>query len=135
MRVSFLVIALLACTAQRAPEPQRTGDLMPPMTASASWEGPIRQCKACHTFARGGANGIGPNLWGVFGRRAGTSPGYRASPALRAAGVAGLVWDRRTLNLYIANPRAFIPGTKMVMRGIDRPGDRNAIVAFLAARR
>lgn len=85
-------------------------------------------CKACHSVARGAGAALGPNLWGVFGRRSGTAPGYAYSEGLKRLGVT---WTARTLNSWIANPRAVVPGTKMAYAGLEDPRDRADVVAYL----
>ena len=60
--------------------------------------GAFRRCLSCHSSTRGGANGIGPNLWGVVGRRAASGPGYNYSDSLRAEAERGLIWNRETLD-------------------------------------
>ncbi|WP_406701372.1 c-type cytochrome [Sphingomonas canadensis] len=83
---------------------------------------------ACHTSGKDAPNGIGPNLWGVFGARAGARPGYRSSDALASS---GLTWDRATLDRWLRGPIQFVPGSRMPMRGLADPGDRRAVIAYL----
>ena len=82
------------------------------------------QCTACHALD---ANKYGPMLNHVFGRRAGTAPGYDYSPALKNA---GLTWTGENLNRWLADPKKFIPGVKMPVRVLDPIARRN-IVAYL----
>ena len=85
-------------------------------------------CKSCHTVARGAGAAFGPNLWGVFGRRSGSAPGYAYSDGLKRLGVS---WTAETLDSWIANPRAVVPGTKMAYAGLEDPRDRTDVVAYL----
>lgn len=87
------------------------------------------QCKACHAAAPGGANAVGPNLWGIAGAKAATRPGFAYSPALKASGI---VWTPEQLDAYITRPSAKVPGTKMVFAGVRDPAARRNIIAYLA---
>lgn len=86
------------------------------------------RCRSCHTLPEGAPNMTGPNLWGVFGRTAGTHPDYNYSTALEAAGFA---WDAERLNEWLANPRTFLPGNKMSFAGIPDETDRRDVIAYL----
>ncbi len=85
-------------------------------------------CKSCHTATRDGANMTGPNLYDVFGRRAGTLPGFAYSDALK---VSKIVWSADTLDKWIQNPRADVAGTKMTYLGMENPKDRADLIAYL----
>lgn len=85
-------------------------------------------CKSCHTLVEGGANMTGPNLWGVFGRKAGTEAGFTYSDALKATNVT---WDAPTLDKWLTNPKAMAPGTKMSFVGVKNEKDRVDVIAYL----
>jgi cytochrome c len=85
-------------------------------------------CKACHTLGKGGETGVGPNLYGVFGRKAGSAPGFTYSDSVKALGVA---WDADHINTWITKPSAMAPGTKMTFAGLESPKDRIDVVAYL----
>jgi cytochrome c len=86
------------------------------------------RCRSCHTITEGGPNMTGPNLYGVFGRQAGTHEKYNYSPAVKAAGFA---WDAERLDHWLENPRTFLKGTKMTFAGIPDATDRRDVIAFL----
>lgn len=86
------------------------------------------QCAACHTLTRGGPNLTGPNLYSVFGRKAGALADYNYSDALKAA---GWTWDAARIDQWITNPHAVIPDTKMSFVGLPDPKDRIDVIAYL----
>jgi cytochrome c len=83
----------------------------------------------CHTGNKGGANGVGPNLWGIVGRKSGTVEGYSYTAANKDSGVT---WDEETLFKYLENPKKFIPGTKMSFAGMKSEKERRDLIAYLA---
>jgi len=87
-----------------------------------------QQCRACHTLDKGGAQTAGPNLHGVFGRKAGTAEGYASSDAMKNSGI---VWDDATMAEYIGNPKGKVPGTKMLYNGVKNAGQLADLVAYL----
>lgn len=90
------------------------------------------QCAACHAVAKDAPHGLGPNLWGVAGTKAGELAGYEFSPAMKAS---GLTWDEATLDKYLTNPRALVPGTKMSFAGIADEAKRKELVTWLLAQK
>lgn len=86
------------------------------------------RCRSCHTITEGGPNMTGPNLYGIFGRQAGTRPGFNYSPAVRGAGFS---WDAERLDHWLENPRTYLKGAKMSFAGIPDAADRRDVIAFL----
>jgi len=85
-------------------------------------------CRSCHTTNQGGEDMTGPNLWGIFGRKAGSEPGFSYSDDLKNA---GWTWDADRLDQWITNPRAVLSGTKMTFIGMPSATDRRDVIAFL----
>jgi cytochrome c len=97
----------------------------------ARGETQFRKCAACHTINQGGANGIGPNLYGVVGEAiASGRGGFAFSEPLKGHGGN---WDFDNLYAWLRNPRAFASGTKMTFAGISNPQDRADVILYLNA--
>ncbi|MEA3036454.1 MAG: cytochrome c, partial [Sphingomonadales bacterium] len=89
----------------------------------------FKKCTACHVAAKGGANGTGPDLWGVVGSGIAKRPtGFAYSPALSGKGGN---WDWNNLFAWLKSPRDFAPGTKMTFAGLSKPEDRANVIAYL----
>lgn len=104
---------------------------MPAMAAGDPVKGKqvFNQCKACHWLTDKPRPKMGPNLNGLFGRKAGTSPSYKAySPALRQA---GFVWTDDKLDHWLENPRTFLKGNRMVFAGVRNEARRADLIAYL----
>ena len=86
------------------------------------------KCKACHQIGEGAKIAVGPVLNGVMGRKAGTYPDYTYSDANKNS---GLTWDEATLKEYLKNPRAKVPGTKMIFAGLTKDDDIDNVIAYL----
>lgn len=88
----------------------------------------FRRCGVCHTDQKGELNKIGPNLWGIIGRKKGAHPGFRYSAAMKAEGGT---WSAISLAEYLHNPRRRLPGTTMAFGGLSRPDDIANIIGYL----
>lgn len=86
------------------------------------------QCRACHALGTAQEGKIGPPLGGSIGRKAASVPGFAYSKALAGS---GLTWDEATLDRWIAQPSALVPGTSMVYAGLAKPEDRQQLIAYL----
>jgi len=88
----------------------------------------FNKCMACHNADKGGANQLGPNLWGVIGEPIGQGKSFAFSDALAKKGGS---WDWDSLGHWLSSPKAFAPGTKMTFAGLSNPQDRADVIAFL----
>ena len=88
----------------------------------------FNQCKACHQVGPEAKNGVGPVLNGIVGRKAGEVAGYNYSDANKGS---GLTWDEATLRVYLTDPKAKVPGTKMIFPGIKREKQLDDLMAYL----
>ncbi|WP_372786879.1 cytochrome c family protein [Phenylobacterium sp.] len=105
----------------KLPAPYNTADL-------SNGEAKFALCSTCHTLPEGGPNLTGPNLHGVFGRKAASLPGYSYSDALKAV---GWTWDAAHIDTWITDPKVTAPGTKMTFAGLKDPKDRTDVIAYL----
>ncbi len=89
----------------------------------------FQRCAICHRAEKDGGNGLGPNLFGLVGRKAGTAAGFNYSVAMKNSGIT---WTTDKLFAYIEHPSAVVPGNKMAFAGISDAGQRADVVAYLA---
>ncbi len=95
----------------------------------AKGEATFKKCTSCHTVNSGGANGIGPNLYGIVGKPVGKhAAGFAYSPDLSGHGGA---WDFANLNEWLTNPKKFAAGTKMSFAGLGSAEDRANLIVYL----
>lgn len=112
-RIMFTLLVFVAATRVRAQDADKGKQL-------------YAQCVVCHAVTK--ANGTGPGLAGIVGRKSGTAPGFRYSRAMKAA---NLTWDARTLDAYLTDPQKVAPGSVMPLSGVKDPKDRVDLVAYL----
>ena len=112
--ITILLASALVAHAQGAGDAQRGAQV-------------FAQCKVCHSL-EAGKNMVGPSLHGLIGRKAGSVPGYTYSPAMKNANVT---WNDDTLSKYLVDPKAFLPGDKMVFAGIKDPSKLGDLLAYL----
>lgn len=116
-------LAAPATSAEPEPESQPTQNLPPSEAGRKIFD----QCRGCHSLSPS-QNGRGPTLYHLFGRRAGSVPGFLYSSAMKNSVI---VWTAGTLDRYLRNPRGFVPGSKMTSPDIKDPRDRKNLLAFL----
>jgi cytochrome c len=91
-----------------------------------------QMCAMCHSLAKGGAPILGPTLYGVVGRKAGSLPGYGYSDAIKQAGFA---WTPDRLRAFLPGPAKAVPGTKMTFAGLKNPAQVEDVIAYLSTLR
>ena len=116
VRAALIASALIVA----APLPGSAADV-------ARGEELYRKCVSCHTLDASGRNRAGPRLHGLFGRVAGSVTDYRYSDALKGSGI---IWTEQTLDAYLKDSEAFVPGTKMY-GGLSQDQDREDLIAYL----
>jgi cytochrome c len=102
--------------------------LMRPAMAQSAGAAVFNRCKVCHSLAAGAHSPVGPDLHGLFGRTAGTAPGFSFSPAMKKSGV---VWNDDTLAKFLRDPQGFIPGNRMGFPGIKDDKELDDLLAYL----
>src|ERR1700741_4712114 len=100
-----------------------------PAQDSAAGKAVFGKCQACHAVGADAKNKLGPELNGLAGRKAGAVAGYQYSPALKNA---GFTWDQSSFDAFMQNPRAKVPGNKMVFTGIKDQAEIEALWAYLS---
>lgn len=88
----------------------------------------FKKCASCHSEKQGGGNKVGPNLFGIVGRKVGTAAGFSYSPAITSKGGN---WTVENLDKWLAKPKDYIPGTKMGFAGLKKDKDRANVIAYL----
>jgi len=118
--------------APAAATPEAAGKEVVALLAKANAENGkaiFKKCHACHVSEKGKTPTVGPNLWGVVNRPKATYPGFSYSEAMKAKGGD---WSFEELGRFLHNPKADIPGTKMVFTGLPTPSDEADVIAYLA---
>lgn len=138
--VSLCALSLAACGKKEEPgavgspavaTPQEALAQLPERFQNADLENGkalFGRCRSCHTATEGGPDGVGPNLYRVFGRKAGHKAGYKYSEAVEHA---GFTWDADHLDHWLLKPKDFLPGTKMTFVGLPDEKDRTDLIAYL----
>jgi cytochrome c len=120
MRISMSSLILVVLLGLVAIRPAAADDVEGGKTA-------FKKCALCHT-TEAGKNKVGPSLFGVVGRKAASLDGYNYSEGMKKF---DHTWDPQTLDTYLADPRAVVPGTKMIFPGIKDKTERDDVIAYL----
>ena len=107
-----------------------SGEIMALLASASVADGEkvFKKCAACHSIAKGGGNKIGPALWGVLGRQAGSVSDYKYSKAMAAHGKK---WSFEEINSFLIKPKDWIKGTKMSFAGLKSKNDRVAVILYM----
>lgn len=113
-----------------ADTPPDWGTVLPTADVAAG-EATFAKCKSCHVADASNANGTGPGLHGVVGRKPGSHPGFAYSSGMTEFGAKQAAWDYDHIYEFIKNPQKYIAGTKMTFVGLKKPEDRINVIAYL----
>jgi len=115
---------------QTSSESYQTGDIMALFASTSAADGAkvFKKCTACHSIVQGGGNKIGPALWGVLGRQAGSISDYKYSKAMAAHGKS---WSFEEMNGFLTKPKSWIKGTKMSFAGLKNAKERAAVILYM----
>jgi len=119
-----------AKTSEASSENLESGSIITLFTSTSAADGAkiFKKCAACHSITQGGANKIGPALWGVLGRKVGSVSDYKYSKAMAAH---GKTWSFEEMNSFLIKPKKWIKGTKMSFAGLKNAKDRAAVILYM----
>ena len=129
-QVAEITTAASTTNTEATSENSESGNIMALFASTNATEGAkvFKKCAACHSIVEGGANKIGPALWGVLGRQAGSVSGYKYSKALAEH---GKIWSFDEMNGFLIKPKDWIKGTKMSFAGLKNEKDRAAVILYM----
>ena len=124
------VTTVASTETQKSSESAQDGDIMALFASVSAADGAkvFKKCAACHSISQGGANKIGPALWGALGRQAGSVSDYKYSKAMAAH---GKIWTFEEMNGFLIKPKDWIKGTKMSFIGLKNVKDRAAVILYM----
>ena len=129
-QVSSVDTVASTTTSETSSVDSESGDIMALFASTNAAEGAkiFKKCAACHSISQGGANKIGPALWGVIGRKAGSVSDYKYSKAMIAYGKP---WSFEEMDGFLIKPKEWVKGTKMAFAGIKDAKDRAAVILYM----
>ena len=129
-QVASVTTVTSTTSAEASSSNSESGNIMALFASTSATDGAkvFKKCLACHSIAEGGGNKIGPALWGVLGRPAGSVPGYKYSKAMAAYGKN---WSFEEMNGFLIKPKDWIKGTKMSFAGLKNAKDRAAVILYM----
>ncbi len=122
MKKTYVIVGAVLCTFSLVSLARADGD---PVAGEQSF----KKCLPCHSIGPGAKNKVGPELNGLDGRKTGSAPGYNYSNANKNSGIT---WNKEAFEKYITDPRATIPGTKMIFPGIKNDKERDNLWAYIS---
>ena len=129
-QVDAIITVASTATNEASSESSTSGNIMALFASTNATDGAkiFKKCAACHSIAQGGANKIGPALWGVLGRKAGSVPDYKYSKAMAAY---GKTWSFEEMNGFLIKPKDWVKGTKMSFAGLKNAKERAAVILYM----
>ncbi len=129
-QVESVTAVASTATSETNSENSGTENIMALFASASAADGAkiFSKCKACHSIAKGGGNKIGPALWGVLGRKAGSLSDYKYSKAMIAYGKP---WSFEEMDGFLAKPKEWIKGTKMSYAGLKSAKDRASLILYM----
>ena len=127
---AYQVANVKTTTTETASASSGSGEIMALLASASVADGKkvFKKCAACHSIAKGGSHKIGPALWGVLGRPAGSVSDYKYSKAMTAHGKP---WSFEEMNSFLIKPKDWIKGTKMTFVGLKNDKDRAAVILYM----
>jgi len=129
-QISDLVADASSATTENKSSSSESENIMALFASTSSADGAkvFKKCAACHSISKGGGNKIGPALWGVVGRMAGSISDYKYSKAMASH---GRVWSFDEMNGFLTKPKDWLKGTKMSYAGLKNAKDRAALILYM----
>ena len=127
---AYQVANVKTTTTETASASSGSGEIMALLASASVADGKkvFKKCAACHSIAKGGSHKIGPALWGVLGRKAGSISDYKYSKAMVAH---GKTWSFKEMNEFLTKPKNWIKGTKMTFVGLKKETERAAVILYM----